>query len=142
MNNNKIRHKTLKTLVEKYKIIEKTYGENGWLSPMYEKKLQIPISEIIDKLNISWDSFDAAYSKALKEKSYECVENDNHVHCCTIWENTFLHYNEKKYLKENSESRYKIWSPILGAIVGSIFTLLTTNIKEILSVLKLFLKQI
>ncbi len=115
MDRNKIRHKILGILVENYRQIEQKFGEYaGFIAPMYEEYLLVPVSTITKQLKISYEDFEKVATKASKDKTIKFDENAE-GECVTLGENTFLFYNEEIYL--NQKDKWKDKHPFLYDII-------------------------
>ena len=130
MNRNKIRHKILRLLVENYNAVQEKYGDgDGFIFPMDEDKIPIPVNTIIDRLKLSYKDFDTVITKAIRDKSLKYDDTNEVEQCITLAENSLLFYKERFYLNQKSEWKdrnpfaYQIIIILITAFVSIITTL-------------------
>lgn len=130
MNRNKIRHKILRLLVENFNAVKEKYGDgDGFIFPMYEDKIPIPVNIIMDRLKISYNDFDNVITKSIRDEALKYDDTNDAQQCITLAENTLLLYKEKFYLNQKSEWKdrnpfaYQIIIILITAFVSVLTTL-------------------
>ena len=131
MNRNKIRHKILRILMENYKEVDAKYGDGdgmGFIAPIDEHRLSIPVKEIIKRLKISNDDYETAITQAFRDKTVKHDETNDMEDCLVMAENTRIYYNERTYLKrinfkESHPLLYDICLIAFGAAFSTFITI-------------------
>lgn len=115
--------------MENYKAVDEKYGDGmGFIAPMDEYRLSIPVKDIVERLKISYEDYETVITQALRDKTVKPDENNDMEDCLVMAENTRLFYNEKTYLKrislkENNPLLYDAILILLAALVSIITTI-------------------